>query len=301
MKPKLNPRAIEKAREALRTYHADSAAFVNRYGPGAADPSPFVTELTAFGRSESVHTIYGQAMTLIEIAADQVTGFLKLISEPYETIAPWTCARAVLDAASLAVWLVEPHLDVTRRVQRSFALRYEGLNHQVKWARAAGGADAGVDPQLAMDRIAQVTNQASALGLAPVLDRNGRQIGIGQTMPSVTELVRDTLAQEDMYRLLSAVAHGHFWATRQAGFEVVGLKGTRADGAHLSPITKAVNVEGMLYLSSGIAVAFGSATWYQSLYAGWKHAELEELLARLFDCLGIRQEHWFWRRGGDAP
>jgi len=232
-------------------------------------------------------------MTLIEIAADHLTGFLKLTTEPCETIAPWTCTRALLEAASLSVWLLEPGLAVERRVARGFALRFEGLTQQLKWARAEGTVDA----QLAVDRIAKVTNDAVGLGFSSVLDRKGRQVGIAERMPSVTELVRDGLDQEVTYRLLSAVAHGHFWAVRQAGFEILGGVTKTADGTPLRSMSKAVNMEGMLYLASCSAMAFGRATWLQGLYSGWESDDLSSILQRLYDRIGFRDEHRFWADG----
>ena len=293
----LSPKALVEVRDALEAFHRESSSFTNRHGPHAASKSPFADDVIAFPRSESVHTVYGQSVTLIEITADHLTAFRKLISEPLETIAPWTCARIVLDAASLAAWIVQPGIDAKERVGRSLALRYEGLSEQVKWARAVGPKNPDVDPQVAVDRIAEVTADASRLGFDPVRDRNGRQIGIGRRMPSVTERVRDVLDQEDMYRLLSAITHGHFWATNQAGFEVLGPIGTTADGARLRAMTKAVNPSGMLYLAAGIALAFGRATWSHCLYAGWNRKELAEMLAELFRRLEIRDRYWFWHKG----
>lgn len=285
---------IGVAREALSSFHSRSAELTNRDGPSAQTPSPFADDVAAFSRSESVHTVYGQSMTLIEIAADHVTAFLKLISEPCETIAPWTCSRTLLDVASLAVWIVEPGLDVRERIGRSLALRYEGLSQRLKWARAASTDDTRINPQLAVERIAHVTAEAGKVGFDPVLDRNDRQVGIGTRMPSVTERVRTMLDQEDTYRLLSAIAHGHFWAARQAGFDVSGTKEKKPDGARVAHMTKAVNAAGMFYLATAIAAAFGKATWCHARYAGWKHHDVEDLLSQLFDRLAITEEHRFW-------
>jgi len=43
-----SPDLIGVARDALRAYHTESADFTNRYGPAAADPSPFLAEVSAF-------------------------------------------------------------------------------------------------------------------------------------------------------------------------------------------------------------------------------------------------------------
>jgi hypothetical protein len=234
--------------------------------------------------------VYGQALTVIEIAADQLTAFAKTISAPYETIAPWTCIRSLLEATALAAWLAEPDVDVGCRVKRSFAFRYEGLIQQVKFARATED----LDPQLALDRIGAVTQVASGLGISPVQDKKGRQIGIGMVMPSVTTLIADVLDMEEVYRLLSAVAHGHFWATNQAGFTIAGEPHTTKEGARLTPVTKAVNAEGVAYLAAAGAAAFARAAWYHCLYAGWPAQELADVLRRACDRVGVRDERLSW-------
>lgn len=281
---------VANARAGLLELHAGSAKFVQAHGPLAADGSPVSRDVAGYPRAESVHTVYGQALTLIEIAADQLTAFAKTVSAPYETIAPWTCIRSLLEAAALAAWLAEPDVDVGYRVQGSFALRYEGLIQQVKFARATGD----LDPQLALDRIDAVTEVASGLGISPVRDKKGRQIGIGMVMPSVTTVIADVLDMEEVYRLLSAVAHGHFWATNQAGFTVLGEPHTTAEGARLTPMTKAVNAEGVAYLAAAGAAAFARAAWYHCLYAGWPAQELAGVLRSACDRVGVRDERLSW-------
>ena len=118
---------IGVARKALQELHTESARFVQSHGPDPAEESPATRDISEYPRAESVHTVYGQSLALIEIAADQLTAFMKVISPPYETIAPWTCVRSLLEAAALASWLVEPQLSVRDRVERSHAFRYEGL------------------------------------------------------------------------------------------------------------------------------------------------------------------------------
>lgn len=288
--PPLGQIEMDVTRKALAQLHRESARFVQTYGPEHTPGSPAQQDLDAFTRAESIHTVYGQALQLLEIAADHMTAFLKVTSEPFETIAPWTCARSLLEAAALAAWLMEPELSARDRVTRSFALRYEGLVQQGRYARVTQD----LDPQSALDRIAKVTDIAGDLGIPPVNDRNGRQIGIGERMPSVTELIGEVLRQEEMYRLLSAVAHGHFWATHQAGFTVAAEPSTASTGVRLTPMTKAVNPTGIAYLAVGCTEAFARAAWYQCLYAGWKKEECAEILTNVFDSIGLAADRRAW-------
>src|SRR5687768_9940331 len=123
-----------KLRAGLAEMRDELALHVAPYGHTPVSGSIAELELQTFPRAESVHTAQSQAWMLLEVAADQLTAFLKTVSEPLETIAPYTCVRSLLEAAALASWILDPTIDVRTRVSRSLALRYEGLVQQLKWA-----------------------------------------------------------------------------------------------------------------------------------------------------------------------
>jgi hypothetical protein len=150
-------------------------------------------------------------------AADQLMTLVRSLTEPVQTISPWTCLRAILESSGLAVWFLEPDIGARLRVQRSFAFRFEGLDQQRKWMRIAHESE--VDKVTA--RIDAVEQIALNLGYERIVDRNGRRIGLGQAMPTVTEIIRDAFDEEVTYRVLSAIAHGHPWALAQLGFQLM--------------------------------------------------------------------------------
>ncbi len=206
-----NPTLDEAIRmvQALNSLHDDTGRFFNESGHQPSPNSQAALELRAFQRPESVITAFSQGAVLIEVAADQLMAFTKIVTQPAQAIAPWTCTRALIEASALAAWLLEPSLDARTRVQRSFAFRYEGLSQQVKFARVAG---TNADVARVTHRIDQVEDVALGLGFSRVENQRGERIGIAQQMPSITELVNQNLGEEETYRLLSAVAHAHPWA-----------------------------------------------------------------------------------------
>ena len=70
----------------------------------------------------------------------------------------------------------------------------------------------------------------------PIVNKKGKRLGIGQKMPSATEVVKLMLDEEEMYRLLSAVTHGHDWAIRGLGFSPV-LEGDLRPAVGGVPVT----------------------------------------------------------------
>lgn len=278
-------------RDALAELRNEVAPHVARYGHTPAIGSIAELELRTFPRAESVHTAHSQAWMLLEVAADQLTAFLKTVSEPFETIAPYTCVRALLEAAALASWILDPTIDVRTRVSRSLALRYEGIVQQLKWAKAAGE-----DPTKAQRRLEKVVALANTLGYAPINDRRGRHFSAGQHMPSVTDLVGGMLQEEALYRLLSAVAHGHHWAIHQLSFAKAPQFDTVSSisGAKLTGLTKGANIDGMALLILTAASAFARAIWYQALYLGWDLNLLRDLLEEKFDRLDAADHLRCW-------
>jgi hypothetical protein len=283
---------FERMRDALVQLRDRLAAYAVPYGSEPQPGSVGEADIKTFSRPESVHTAQSQAWILVEVTSDQLTAFIKTVTEPVETVAPYTCVRSLLEGAALACWLFDPAVEVADRVARSIALRYEGMLQQLRWARAAGE-----DPARAERRLADIATMATSLGYRPILDKSGRHAGAGQHLPSVTDLIGTTLNEEEHYRLLSAVAHGHHWALQQLSFDRAPRFDTSSglSGARLSGLTKAANVTAFALFTLISARAFARTIWYQALYLGWDQTRLRELLEEVFDLLGARDELRFWR------
>jgi hypothetical protein len=89
--------------------------------------------------------------------------------------------------------------------------------------------------QYLLDRIDELDRFAISLGYPPVVDSKGKRKGICQRMSNATDMIEETLGLGNKYRMLSAVAHGHWWAImgipvhRDGGLESVPLHGLERD------------------------------------------------------------------------
>ena len=187
----------------------------NQYEHRPLPNSQAVKELAVFLRPESIGTAYSQGIVLIEVAADYIFAVIKTLSEPAQTIAPWACARGALESSALASWLLDTSISTKERVKRSLAFRYEGFDQQRKLAETTNGK---FNPQVVISRTNEVELLALELGYKKILDKNGKRNGIGQVMPSITDIVTKMLKKEKDYRLLSAMVHAHPWALQNFGF-----------------------------------------------------------------------------------
>jgi len=281
-------------RDSLSHLRDTLAQYAQPLGHSPQPGSKAEREIGTFIRAESVHTAQGQAWILLEVSADQLTAFVKTATDPMETIAPFTCVRSLLEAGALACWLLDPAIDVKRRISRSIALRYEGMAQQSRWAKSAGE-----DQSKAERRRSDIIADAQRLGYLPINDRRGRPAGAGQRMPKVTDVIRDMLDEEAVYRLLSAVAHGHHWALQQLSFTRVPESDeiSAHSGTKLSAITKTANVTGLAYMAIAAAGTFARTVWYQASYLGWDQTQLRLLLEAEFDQMGTSDAVRFWRAG----
>jgi hypothetical protein len=182
--------------------------------------SPADQEIRAFLCPVSVKTALAQANTALEASADHLEALDRLVGEAQYAVAPWTCARGVLEAAAIATWLLDSRIDAKERVSRSLALRFSTLQEQRKMANAVGDSQ---KVQAIDKRIESIEAMAIQLGYSPLRDSRGRRAGIGQVKPSITDLVQQQFDFGNLYRVLSGVAHSDAAMVSQLGFMKTGI------------------------------------------------------------------------------
>jgi hypothetical protein len=280
---------IDRMRLALRALLDDTAAFVNDVGPYPVAGSIADCEQRNGGASKQTEAAYLQGNLLFESAADHVAALIRLLVAPVTTVAPWTCVRGGLEAAAIACWLMADSISPEERVSRSFAYRHEGLSQQVRLGRAIGDKPAC---EKTARRINEVEAKAKSLGYPEIVDRNGRRIGIGQQMPHMTSLVGSALGEEELYRILSAMAHGHSFALIRLGFFA-------PDAASPTFLKKGMNPDAaaMLIVTSADIVA--KPLWARSVLLGHDTGRLKSLLLARYREIGLAESRHFW--SNDRP
>ena len=200
----------------------------------------------------------------------------------------------MLESCSLASWLLDPRVDARTRVGRVFAIRHEGMEQQLKCIRADGGDDNDLQPT--MKRIEKVEQDALELGYSPIVNAKGRRVGIGQKMPSATEVIKLMLDEEVMYRILSAVAHGHNWAIRWLSFKPAPEGALRPDvgGVPATMFEKTVDIDRLALLGLTAAKAFAKPVLYECRYFAWDEERFIALLDSTFDKLQAGPGVRFW-------
>jgi len=255
--------------------HQKTGAIINGFGHDPKSDSIAANELTSLGSPEPLKNAYSQGSLLIEVGADHLSAFLRAVTQPVLTVSAWTSIRGVLEVAAISTWLLDDHLAVKERVARSYAYRCDGLMEQVKFIRS----DNPTDSVKAQKRLEDVLDQAKTIGVQTREDKSGRIVGLSQPMPPVTELVRDQLNAESLFRLLSAIVHAHPWALQQLSFR-------RIDDRQQILLEKNLDIEMILILATTGLRAFRKPIECKCHLFGWPTLELGTIFDQSIEGLG---------------
>ncbi len=282
--------------QAVRDLHDDTGKFLDQYGHRPSPNSKAFLELHSFQRPESLITAYSQSGILIDVAADELIAFTKTVTEPAQSIAPWTCVRSIIESSAIACWLLDPALNETMRVQRSLAFRYEGLVQQERFGSAIAKDDYHAE---VLSRIEAVEKLALSMGFSKQQNKKGVRTGIAQKMPNITDIVKEMLNEEATYRLLSAVIHGHAWALQQLSFhkidgQTVKLVEEHQNEERANIFEKHLDPSHVVYLCLKAANTFARPVWYRCQLFGWDTKRFSNILDNSFDALGFRKDSAFW-------
>ena len=232
---------------------------------------------------------------LVESGGQHMTAFVKTITEPMEPIVSFTCIRSMLEPCARAAWLLDPAINAEIRIKRTFAVRFDGMEQDLKFARAMN--QPLHDQNNIKKRIAEVERAAVALGYKKLRNKKNRRTGVGVRMPMATEIVREVLDEEGAYRIFSAVSHGQAGSIRQLSYAPVSSTGSKVQlgGGLERTFEMTVKPELIAWLGLIAASAFAKPVWYEFIYAGWDRSPLKKLFEATFDRWGAKPATRFWR------
>ena len=266
-------------------------AIMERYGQRVQPGSTAASEIWKCAAPRHLETAFDLAIQRVFVASDHMVALERAITGPSLTYSPWTCARAALESCSVASWLFEDLIGHEERVTRSFNLRHQNIKSQLAFFRAGQPV-----PQAAInqseDRITYIRDEASKLGIAEKLNKNGRFLGFADGMPSHTDLISKFDAKQRStslsYSLLSPAAHGEDWAVSSLGSQTVLNQAGASRKPELRPEWAM-----LLVIQSVEWLAYPCWEWWK-LY-GWNLPELESILGNAYDRVGMVDDVRFWK------
>jgi hypothetical protein len=291
----LSPSYVRDIQPAIASLLERSARLMEANHDEPPSGSPLALDLASASRSESIATAVTFGDLALEYAADHLSAFARLLSEPIETLACFTCIRSMLEMSAIGAWVLDPAISTRERIARVFAVRYDAIDQQLKFGRCAS-----VDQQKIADleqRLVDVEADACRAGYPPLRNKKGAICGIGVHMPGATEMIRDVLKDEWLYRLLSAVAHGHHWAVVQLGFEDASQQSALASvgNAQMKVFRKAVSVNSVALFGLHGFLAFARVLWNKARYSGWDVMAVKSILNDAADSMKASKGVRFWQ------
>lgn len=277
---------ILPARRALRRLLKQTGALIDVDGFHPKANSKLYTERQVYSKQVSVENAYSMSTMLIESIGDHIFALLKTIKEPIESMAPFTCIRAALEASALASWMLDANIGSWERVKRTFAFRYDSLTEQLKFARCMNDV---VRINKIQERINEVENDALKLGYDRVQNKNRKRIGIGMEMPSMTSLIKDVLNREWLYRVTSGMAHGSNWALMALSFFKTDVKNI---------VEKGSDTDSLYYLCCEGAHIFSYPVWNRVRLFGFDKDSYIRIFESVYRSLKIYEDkRLFWKHG----
>ncbi len=275
---------INEMRQALDGIMSESATIIDAIESVPLPDSIADLELQSFVRPLSIKTAQDQSYLLLESSADYLSCFIKSITEPVETIAPWNLARAVLESAATSIWIGSPDIPATERANRSLAFRLKGLQEQAKLAKNEPQID---EPRREVfDRLIKV---ATEIGAEVKVNAEGIPTKLGTHMPGSTDLCISELGEGTAYRILSALTHSQPFAIQQLSFKV---KGPSADDVDRVDAEKHISNLSIAYLCTQSGGAFLRALCARIKLYGYLTGEVIVMLRRRADELWLSDDQF---------
>jgi hypothetical protein len=255
---------------------------------------------------EHLVTAFTQGSLLIDAAADQLIAFTKTVTEPAQAFAPWICTRGVIEAASVAAYLLDPDIEAQERVRRGLARRHQGLAEQARFLRATkehANEWSCFMPENAAtqveSRITLLKKEACAMGFLQPKKKENDPDKPNIEMPSYTWLATQLLDGEPTYRLLSGFAHANEWVQIALSMRKTGQTSafvtTETGNTTVYHLEKVLSAEHVALLCTVIVRAFNRPIWHKTRLYGFNTKRLQEILEPAFYNLRIGNEDYrFW-------
>jgi len=166
--------------------------------------------------------------------------------------------------------MLDKHINVDERISRSYAYRCRGLEQRIKFAESTNDQ---AEIKSAQKRQKEVIQKAIHRGLTNI-NNKGRTVLVNE-MSTFVDLVSSQLKEEETYRLLSSMTHGHQWALIPLGYIPIA---EIPDGNLLK---KTISIESIGYLTFTGINAYQKMTNNKCKLYGWPLEEIQKAFGKI--------------------
>ena len=269
-------------RNALDELLSQTVTLVNAINHEPAPGSIAESELDCHLRKTSIKTAQDQSYLVLESAADYMSGLVKTLSEPVETVAPWSLSRGVMECSAISIWLGRPDISSQERVCRSLAFRLNGLHEQNRLKKNVPEAVGPLE-----ESYKKLLETANEVGVEIKLNSKGIPTKIGTHFPSSTDLCVSELGESSIYRILSAMTHSQPFAIQQLSLRHLRPSDNDPDRVDNE---KFLSNESVAFMCSFAGRSFLRAFSARLKYFGYLKEEIIRTLRKSADKLPLNEE-----------
>lgn len=223
---------------------------------------------------EPVRQAHNLGSLLLLAATDCAGSACRLLAdEPTPIYSHLVLARASIEQAGRAWWLLDPEIGIRMRVARGANERIHALTQQTRLPLEPSAK------KRAIERRALLFEEASRLGFRKVGDRR-RSPYLDQERPTSTSLIRQLLGDDEdeelgrvLYAFLSAVAHGTTHGLSQS-ISVDAPGGPRTPGVTWGAVYTASR--DVCTVLTAMILALGRAHAARDKLFGWTSEEVDQ-------------------------
>jgi hypothetical protein len=283
----MNAAAAKHMRLHISNLTESIAAFLRHSGQAPISGSTAEQEIAQSPGAVHLQAALDQGWLLTEGAADHLMALLRVLEEPCMTIAPWGCARGVLEASAYGCWIQDFNISSQERLSRSLAVRYKSQKEQMDFACVAKRPESEIQEVEA--RLLHLEKAAVTFGVAIQTKTSGKTRSIGAPVPYATDCVKETLGEDKWYKLCCAMVHGQTWAYTQLGF-------IRQSSGSETRMEKGLDAHAAALMLLIASRALSKVVWTRARLCGYDTNMLERLLTESFDEVGLSPNQRFWLR-----
>ncbi|RPI76186.1 MAG: hypothetical protein EHM45_13685 [Desulfobacteraceae bacterium] len=167
--------------------------------------SPADREIISYPNKKLIQEAFLRGILLVTIAKQNFTELESLVVQKLYPIAPYICARSLLESAAVATWLLCDEINSKDRINRYFSYCYTNLIEQRKYFHYIGNTQ---KENKARIKISDLEVKAINAGSDVKKDKKNEIKYIGCPFPNKTSLIENQFKVPDRYRVLSGIAHG---------------------------------------------------------------------------------------------
>ncbi|MBN2267387.1 MAG: hypothetical protein JW725_03550 [Candidatus Babeliaceae bacterium] len=228
----------------IEKYLNETKALINEKQDPEKESKAFI-ELELSKAKDLTASVFSLGVILREVAADNLLGIQRVLTEPVMSYAPFVLFRGLMEMTALSLWLMSTKIDNNTRVARYLRYKRYSLDEYRKYANSLGNQEL-ID--YVTTRNVELSKVSSEFTVTISEYRLLESEDVQRDIPSRTAIIKECLDAEDKFRLFSGIAHGQHWAIIQSCFKKTEVGTEIYEGVKGGLLEKSIPLPAYIFL-----------------------------------------------------